>query len=244
MTEWATLSDACGPAEHVPVLLERFAGDPSGVLSELMDHLCPQLDTAFSASFAALPRLAEIAASCRPDDLPSVLEAAGAIASCAPGLSEVGGPLDVFSAPLAVLHQLTDECLSRTTAVDDYVVLLQSLLSFEGVEVWDRCLEGLATGEYEVDCPYCGVNLCVVIEADDCFCCSDDYASGDVLRSPLRPAAEGDLEDLPRRLHDRATADGQTDLARGVPYLFGRATCTDCSTEFTVADRVKARWIP
>lgn len=244
MTDWSTLSDACGSAEHVPALLECFAGDPSGVWSELMDHLCPQLDTAFSASFAALPRLAEIAASCRPDDLQAVLLAAGAIAACAPGPSEVGGPLDVFSAPLTVLHQLTDGCLSRITAADDYVILLQSLLSFEGVEVWDRCLEGLGTGEYEVDCPYCGVNLFVVIGANDCFSCSDDYALGDVFRSPLHPAAPGDLEGLPRRLCDRATADGQEGVARGVRYLFGRATCADCSTDFTVADRVVAGWIP
>jgi hypothetical protein len=173
-----------------------------------------------------------------------VLLAAGAIAACTPGPSEVGGPLGVFSAPLTVLHQLTDGCLGQTAAADDYVLLLQSLLSFEGVEVWDRCLEGLGIGEYEVDCPHCGANLFVMVGADDYFCCSDDYALGDVSRSPLHPAVAGDLEGLPRRLHERATADGQASVARGVRYLFGRATCPDCSTDFGVADQVVAGWIP
>ncbi|WP_405768651.1 hypothetical protein [Streptomyces sp. NBC_01538] len=70
MTDWSTLSDACGSgsAEHVPALLDRFKSDPSGTWSELMDHLCPQLDTAFSASFAALPRLAELASGCGAED--------------------------------------------------------------------------------------------------------------------------------------------------------------------------------
>jgi hypothetical protein len=50
MTDWSTLTDACGSAEHVPGLLDRFEADPSGVWSEMMDHLCPQLDKAFPAS--------------------------------------------------------------------------------------------------------------------------------------------------------------------------------------------------
>ncbi|WP_179279907.1 hypothetical protein [Actinacidiphila glaucinigra] len=82
MTDWSTLIDAYGSAGHVPALLDRFEADPSGVWSELMDHLCPQLDTAFTASFAALPRLAEIATAAGSENLGGVLSAAGAIASC------------------------------------------------------------------------------------------------------------------------------------------------------------------
>lgn len=85
MTDWSALQDACGGAAHVPALLERFADDPSDVWSELMDHLCPQADTAYSASYAALPRLAGIAATCRTEHLGGVLLAAGAIVACAPG---------------------------------------------------------------------------------------------------------------------------------------------------------------
>ncbi|NEA58344.1 hypothetical protein G3I60_30380 [Streptomyces sp. SID13666] len=244
MTDWSTLTDACGSAEHVTALLDRFEADPSGVWSELMDHLCPQLDTAFAASFAALPRLAEIATAGSPETLGEVLLAAGAIASCSPGLSDPNSPLMVFSAPIAVLHDLTDRRLSQTAGADEYVNLLQALLSFEGVEIWDRSLDGLQTGEYEVDCPYCGINMFVVIGQDDSFCCTDDYALRQVQKSPLQPARTQQLEGLPRRLFTRALADGQESLADGVRYLFGRAACPDCETDFSVAERVVACWIP
>ncbi|MFD7183893.1 hypothetical protein ACFV90_28315 [Streptomyces sp. NPDC059904] len=244
MTDWSTLTDACGPAEHVAGLLDRFEADPSSVWSEVMDHLCPQLDTAFPASYAALPRLAEIAIACSPEDLTWVLLAAGAIAACSPGLSEPGSPQTVYSAPIRVLHRLTDRHLSRAVEAEEYVNLLQTLLSFEGVEIWDRCLDGLQTGEYELDCPYCGVNVFVVIGQDGYFCCSDDYALREVEKSSLQPARTQDLDGLPRRLFTRAMADGQESLAHGVPYLFGRAACPDCGNDFSVAERVVAGWIP
>jgi hypothetical protein len=244
MTDWSTLTDACGSAEHVPGLLDRFEADPRGVWSELMEHLCPRLDTAFSAGYAALPRLAEIAAACGPEDLGSVLLAAGAIASCAPGLLEPDGPLTVHAAPIEVLHGLTDRHLSRAVEAEEYVHLLQALLSFEGVEVWDRRLDGLESGEYEVLCPYCGVNMFIVLGQDGYFCCTDDYALQEVEKSPLQPVRTQDLDGLARMLFTRAMADGQERLAHGIPYLFGRAACPDCGTDFSVAQRVAAGWTP
>lgn len=244
MTDWSTLTDACGPADHVHALLDRFEADASGVWSELMDHLCPQPDTAFTAGFAALPRLAEIATAGGRDTVGWALLAAGAIVACSPGLSEPDGPLTVFPAPIAILHDLTDRRLSETAESEEYVNLLQALLSFEGVEIWDRCLDGLRTGEYEVDCPYCGVNVFVAIGQDGFFCCTDDYALREVQKSPLRPARTQQLEGLPRRLFTRAMADGQESLAHGVRYLFGRAACPDCQTDFSVAERVVAAWTP
>ncbi|GGU29466.1 hypothetical protein GCM10010289_58480 [Streptomyces violascens] len=237
------LTDACGSAEHVPGLLDRFEADPSGVWSEVTDHLCPQLDTAFTASYAALSRLAEIATACSPEDLASVLLAGGAIAACSPGLSELDSPLTVYAAPIGVLHGLTDRHLSRAVEAEEYVNLLQVLLSFEGVQIWDRCLDGLQTGEYEVDCPHCGVNMSVVIRQNGHFCCTEDYALREVQKSPLQPVGTLDLDGLPRRLFTRAMADGQESLAHGIPYLFGRATCPDCGTDFSVAERVVAGWI-
>ncbi|WP_327064364.1 hypothetical protein [Kitasatospora sp. NBC_01302] len=227
----------------MPALLDRFEADPSGVWSELMDHLCPQLDIAFTAGFAALPRLAEIATASRPETVGWVLLAAGAIASCSPGLSDADSPLTVFSAPIAVLRNLTDRRLSQPTDAEEYVNLLQALLSFEGVAIWDRCLDGLQTGEYEVDCPYCGVDMFIVIGQDDSFCRTDDYALQEVRKSPLQPARTQELEGLPRRLFTRALADGQEGLAHGVRSLFGRAACPDCGTDFSVAERVVAGWM-
>ncbi|OKI91901.1 hypothetical protein [Kitasatospora sp. CB01950] len=238
-TDWPTLNDACGSAAHVPALLDSFEADQAGVWSELLDHLCPHLDTAYLAGFAALPRLATLATRTTTEDRPWVLLAAGAIMSCAPTGDAV---FENLATPLADLRRLTDQLLPATAAPEDYISLLQALLSFEGVEIWDRCLEGLQTGEYEVECPYCGVNILLALGEDECFASSDDHPLRDAEKTPLRPSAPEQLEGLARRLYNRALADGQQLVAQGLPYLFGCATCPDCGTAFSVADRVSARW--
>lgn len=40
------------------------------------------------------------------------------------------------------------------------------------------------------------------------------------------------------RLHSLALGDGQPDVATALTYLFGGAHCTDCGTDFVVADRM------
>ncbi|MFJ9447892.1 hypothetical protein ACIRRH_39605 [Kitasatospora sp. NPDC101235] len=102
----------------------------------------------------------------------------------------------------------------------------------------------MAQGEYEVECPYCGVNLFIVIGEEGFFSCSDDYALGDVEKSLLRAADPAELEGLAERLHDQALADGQPVVAERLLYLFGQSSCTDCGTGFSVADRVIANAMP
>lgn len=63
-----------------------------------------------------------------------------------------------------------------------------------------------------------------------------------VEKVPLRPAARDELDGLAARLEDRTLTDGQGALAGGLLYLFGEATCPDCRTVFSVAERVAARW--
>ncbi|MER7575021.1 hypothetical protein [Streptomyces sp. NPDC126514] len=238
MADWAELSDAYGSADDVPALLDRFEADPRGVWSELMDRLCPMLDTAFSASFAALPRLADIAAGREPDERHWALFAAGPIVACARRSAEGVAARDVYASQIAELLRLTEECLRLPMDMQAYVGLLQAALAFEGVAVWDERLDNLAQGEYEVDCPYCGVNLFVVMGEDGFFSCSNDYALGQVERTPLRPAAPAELEGLAGRLREQTLADRQSALAQRLPYLFGQAECADCGTVFSVADRV------
>lgn len=238
MTDWSMLADACGSAGHVPAVLDRFEADVCGRWSELMDHLCPQLDTAFSASFAALPRLAALASGRRGEERRYVVQAAGAIVACAVSGDDV---FEVFTAPIAVLHRLVDELLREKQSADSYVELVQCLLAFEGVERWDRCLEGLNAGEYEVDCPHCGVDLFIVLRDDACFAASGDCALREVATTPLRPSVPGELAGLAERLYVRAVGDGQHRVARGLTYLFGEGDCPDCGTGFSVADRVVAR---
>ncbi|WP_405724382.1 hypothetical protein OG607_18615 [Streptomyces sp. NBC_01537] len=244
MTEWSQLSDAYGSAEGVPALLDRFEADPPGVWSELMDRLCPQLDTAFSASFAALPRLVEIAAGREPAERHWVLFAAGPIVASARRSVDGTTVREVYSSQLADLARLTDQCLRLPWDTEDYLSLLQTALAFEDVEVWDEHLDSLWQGEYEIECPHCAVSLFVVISEDECFSCSDDYALREVEKTRLRPADPVGLRGLAERLHGRALADGRPMVARRLLYLFGEAACTDCGTVLSVADRVVANAMP
>ncbi|MCG0062804.1 hypothetical protein L0F81_05795 [Streptomyces tricolor] len=227
-----------GSAADVPALLDRFAADPPGVWAELMDRLCPMLDTAFPESFAALPRLARIAAARPPAERRWVLAAAGPIVRCARWSAAGAAVRETHAAAIAELARLTDECLRPPLGMAEYAGLLQDALAFEGVAVWDECLERLAEGEYEVACPYCGVNLFLVIGDDGFFSCADDYALGEAERTPLRPADAALPAGPGARLYTRALADGQPAFAERLLYLFGQGACTHCGTEFAVADRV------
>ncbi|MFB7948229.1 hypothetical protein ACFC6L_25295 [Kitasatospora phosalacinea] len=242
--DWSVLTDACGSAEHVPALLDRFAADPEDGWSELLDHLCPALDTAYSAGFAALPRLAALAATCTGRDRVHVLTAAGCILSCATTGSEVFTRL---AAPIAELHRLADRCLAAAADPEEYVHLLQALLSFEGVETWDRSLDWLPDSEYEVACPYCGVPVRLLTgTAEDCSGCyatTDEHDRPGAERTPLCPTPPDRLRPgLARRLHARALADGHRPVAHALRHLFGPAACPDCATPFTAADQVTANW--
>ena len=62
MTEWASLRDAYGSAELVPALLaaaEEAGTDEGDRRDDLWSRLCHQ-GTVYSASYAALPALAEM----------------------------------------------------------------------------------------------------------------------------------------------------------------------------------------
>ncbi|WP_035860570.1 hypothetical protein [Kitasatospora cheerisanensis] len=235
----SALTGAAGPAGHLSALLDRFAAEPARHWPELMDHLCPQLDTVHPASWAALPRLAEIAAACDGTDrLTPVLSAAAAIASCAP---DTDGPLQELAGPVGELHRLTDGALRRAADREEYVLLLQCLLSFEGAVCWDRALDGLHTGEFEACCPWCGLLLEVELGTERSHCVDAEYSlPGEPVRAPIRPAALGQLDGVGARLFRRATADGWPAVARAVRRLFGESACPDCGTGFVVAVRVAA----
>src|SRR3954453_13201851 len=81
MTGWASLRDAYGSAEHVPTLLATAATagtDEGGVWGELWGRLCHQ-GTVYSASYAALPTLAEMAVRRGPAGYVAALHLAASI---------------------------------------------------------------------------------------------------------------------------------------------------------------------
>ncbi|MFD9716769.1 hypothetical protein [Streptomyces sp. NPDC059076] len=241
MTDWSQLKDAFGSAVGVPALLDRFEAAPSSVWPELMDRLCPQLDSAFTASFAALPRLARIAAAQEPEQRSWALIAAGVIVSCARRSPDGSDIRTTHASTIAELAGLTDECLGAVLEPQTYVLLLQAALAFDGVTVWDELLDGLVEGEYEVSCPHCGVELFLTLGGAGHFSSTEEQGLDGGGRRPLRPKAPQDLRGPSERLHQRAMSDGHKEVAEAIAHLFGDAECGDCGTVFPVAERVVAQ---
>lgn len=77
MTDWSQLSHAYGSAEDIPALLDRIASEPNAERwSNLWSALCHQ-GSVYSASFAALPWLADVAGSDDREQAVSALNLAG-----------------------------------------------------------------------------------------------------------------------------------------------------------------------
>jgi hypothetical protein len=248
VTDWANLPDACGSAEHVPAVLDRFEADPGGRgrWEELMEHLCPPLmDGAYPASFAALPRLAALAERLEPRLRGWPISAAGAITACAiapPGPDDV----DVFSLyadAIASLHRLTEEQLPLIRDPGDYTWRLRDLLSFEAVVLWDRLLEDFSDREYSFECPACWVDVFVLIGEGKNWSASENYWEHEVEQVPLRPARPEELTGLARRVYERVLADDQPTLVAGVLHLSGQAVCPDCRHAFPIADEPSTGWM-
>ncbi|MDY0810047.1 hypothetical protein [Kitasatospora purpeofusca] len=240
MTDWSRLSHAYGSAEDIPALLDRIETDPSAERwSELWSALCHQ-GSVYSASVAALPRLTAIAAAADTAEQLNALHLAAAIVAGADQLNEAGDVRVKNAQDIAVLLRMANEHLRTASDRTDYIYLLEALLAFEGVPVWGEELAwGLVNGEYQISCPHCETDLFIAIGDYGCFSTSGDYAlHDDVEKAPLRPADPGDLRGIGQRLHTLALGDGRRDVATALTHLFGHAHCTDCGTDFAVADQV------
>lgn len=95
-------------------------------------------------------------------------------------------------------------------------------------------------GEYELDCPACEITLFVVFGEHGRLATSEDHAiKADVTTTPLLPALPDELGGLGGRLHGVSIEAGQNDVAATITHVFGRATCPECHTVFSVADQVR-----
>ncbi|WNM30266.1 hypothetical protein RKE30_07525 [Streptomyces sp. Li-HN-5-11] len=247
MTDWSQLHHAYGTAEDVPGLLDAVSPAPrdSG-WTELWSRLCHQ-GTVYSASHAALPILRDMARQWSPADRQMPLVLAGAIAASTDQPHCEQDPHVAYASDMSDLAQLTEEALRDPALADDpgtYVYLLAALLGFEGVEIWSEQLDGLNDDEYEVPCPACSTENFIAFGEYGIFSTTDSMYMDDTAakKLPLQPADASALEGLAQRLHSRALADGQTDVAHKLTYVFGKAQCAECDEVFSVAEAVTARW--
>lgn len=247
MTEWSQLTHAYGTAEDVPGLLKAAGPDPEGpAWNELWSRLCHQ-GTVYPASYAALPALAEKARQLTATDRTMPLLLAASIVASTDRPHGTPDPKDAYAAEIAELIELVERALrhpSLTGSPDRYVELLEAQLAFEGVEVWGEELHGLSGEEFEVPCPMCEAENFVVFGEYGHFSTTDGFYMNETAghRGELQPADPSLLEGLAKRLHARALADGQHEVANKLTYVFGSAYCAECDALFRVDHAIVARW--
>jgi hypothetical protein len=236
MTDWSVLKHAYGSAEEIPLLLEQLSANAEDeVWNKLWSCLCHQ-GTVYSASFAALPVLAEYAESCSPwDRVPALLLAGAILAS-----DDVQGTRDELLRPyrdvLEQLRALCGESLAQAGIEQStFIYLLEAMCSFESNALWGRKLNHLAGGEFPASCPGCTGELFIVIGQYGFFtAASQDWIhSRTIKRIPIRRNDRA-LPGVGARLHQYAKSYGQDELADWFTYLFGASSCPSCKSEFQV----------
>lgn len=215
-------------------LLRSVAADPhTPAWDDLYHEVCHQGEC-YPEGFFLIPHLADIAARFAPEHRDHVLVFAGEVAADLDDASRTR-----YAEALATLRRLSDGWLSAPTDAQTFVYRLQAVLALEGDPVWGKELDRIVDEEVEVECPTCGTSLFVAIGERGHFATHEDYATkSDVERTPLLPAATGELIGVGHRLHTMSLEAQQPAVAAALTYLFGRATCTQCGTTFQVCDQV------
>lgn len=243
--DWSRLEHSYGSAANVPQLFEDVA-DPAladEAWVELWSCLCHQ-GTVSSASFAALPVLAEIATGRKPGDHWQAIALAGRIVVGEKQLHKPGYARARYPDAIDELHQMAQHHLTKEPFEgdeEDYFYSLQALLAFEGVPVWS---ESLFPRLYDVECPSCSESLEIDFTKDHPGTRRRDPHGRLNFKGPtltgVRPVAPAELQPLASRLYRMAVQAEQSAAAEHLTYLFGHTTCPNCGEDFSVPEQIEA----
>ena len=254
--DWSTLKHAYGNAADVPALLASLSPDPEARVWEgLWSRLCHQ-GTVYSASFAALPALADAADRWKPTECAQVIALAASILAS----EDVQGSRDDFLRPIESVvprfQRLCHESLAETgLSAHDFVYLLQAARSFEGDQFWGQELDHLASGEFPGTCPHCGVDLYLVIGEYGFFATAEEWVQRPgtkpgsieprpgIKRTPIERNS-GVLPEVGRWLCEHASAAHQEEVADWIRHVFGTSACPLCDHKLEVQDAIGAPLSP
>ncbi|MPV36827.1 hypothetical protein [Georgenia subflava] len=234
MTNWADLRDAYGSAEKVPAML--VAAEESGVeLGPAWDaawsHLCHQ-GTVYSASYEAIPLLADICSRLPMRGYMPGLQLAGSI------LASIYGPVSptevraTFATAISRLRDIAESALPLAEGDPEFTYALETLAAFEDLGVWQRTLSYLADGEAPLICDPCGAEL--LLQLDESPPKVATWNAGDGKRDvvgmePTHGTAEA-------RLWGLADTHGRAAVAESLRFYFGSSTCPACGNELSIPE--------
>lgn len=250
--DWSQLKHGYGNAADVPALLAKLSPDPrASVWEELWSRLCHQ-GTVYSASFAALPVLVDVAERWKPRDRSQLLALASSILASndvhRASRDDVLGPVEWV---VPRFQRLCRESLAEAgLGKHDFIYLLQATRAFEGDQFWGQELDHLASGEFPGTCPHCGTDLYLVIGEHGFFTTAEDWVprTGSSKPGKIEPLPgihctpidpnEGELPEVGRWLIERAQAAKQNEVAGWIRRVFGSGVCPSCGGEFMVQDAI------
>jgi hypothetical protein len=225
--QWAELSHAYGPATETPTYLKALAKNGSeqrAILDQLWSTLCHQ-GTVYTASFAAVPHLVEIARNLPKEDglqliiLVAMIERGRAVHNGAtlPKAFET-----VYFASLELLGEVILDCLRKNWNELDYKWLFISLATIRGEVNLGWAIDFL---DKHIQCPICESELVM-----------DNYHIADVVikREGIREFRDNGLgylqwcEDHPLGFIVRVPLDSVP-----LQYVLHRVGCRELQTEIT-----------
>jgi hypothetical protein len=225
MTDWRALHDAYGSAELVGGLLERAHTGERAVWEELWSRLCHQ-GTVYSASYAALPRLAELARSRDPAGFIEPLSLATRIITSPDGPEPEADIRARYAETIVVLRNVAERLVPLAGDDTDFVHRVQALLATEGNGPWASRLEALADQELELACGNCGEQLLVSFESSPPAVRQfDDAAVGATFMLAADPSA---LTDSEAQAYELAITHGRLRVAKQMLEIFGELDCPNC----------------
>lgn len=232
VTDWASITDVYGPAGEVPRLLQEAeaAGAEPKAWNDLWGRLCHQ-GTVSPASYAALPLLLEIAERHGRAPYVPALDLAGAILASTDGPR---GRADVrleHAATIAGLRGIAERSLAWAQSDADFVYAVQALVAFEGRGPWQRQLSALVDGELEFECPRCGEDLLLDLEAGTYSVTS--FSDGSCVPTTAIAADPSPGSDE-RRVLDLAIQSGREGVVDRLRRLFGDVVCPRCGEGFGI----------
>jgi len=235
MTVWALLSDAYGSAREIPGLLAQAKADGRNdgwVWDELWGRLCHQ-GTVYSASYPAIPALAEMADGRAPDGYSAPLHLAAAIIASHDGPETPTVVRERYPVELVRLRELAERNLPYSNGDGEFIYGLQALMAFEDGGVWQRNLEAIADGEITLECPDCHDFLVMGLDQPEFKMAS--FADASVGSMPVVPVDP--LDDSPaQRIVALSRRHGFDGVAALVPYLLSHVVCPSCREGFDLPD--------
>ncbi|MGI2294206.1 hypothetical protein [Paenibacillus sp. GXUN7292] len=259
---WGKLTGPYGPADNVPVLLQQLAKEYSQeVFDELFQEYLFHQNTIYTATFAAMPFLAQLACSTTDEEVRKelyincgIIEAsrderdeAPFPASWATLADDAGSALctDLYREyvdAIGKLRALTKEVFAYAAqqSIDEiekrYMLIADA--AYRGSYIPANMLMTFSNGdEYVAVCPACEEDVYIWPKEDQEGILQayedDPVFNSDQEPQKINPAASFADEEV-QALAERAASIGDRTLAEQLHYLAGDTLCPSCSENISV----------